>query len=74
MIEKSWNENLNERKEFLEKQLKKLSDLKAQILKWEKETEKKDELWKLNQEIAKIEIDKKPNETLMLWRSSDSPQ
>lgn len=55
MIEKSWNENLNERKEFLEKQLKKLSDLKAQILKWEKETEKKDELWKLNQEIAKIE-------------------
>ena len=55
MVEKSRNENLNEKKELLEKQLKELSDLKAQILKWEKESEKKDERSKLNQEIAKIE-------------------
>jgi hypothetical protein len=33
MVEKSRNENLNEKKELLEKQLKELSDLKAQILK-----------------------------------------
>ena len=55
MVEKSRNENLNEKKELLEKQLKELSDLKAQILKWEKESEEKDERSKLNQEIAKIE-------------------
>ena len=55
MVEKSRNENLNEKKELLEKQLKELGDLKAQILKWEKESEKKDERSKLNQEIAKIE-------------------
>ena len=55
MVEKSWSENLNEKKELLQKQLKELSDLRAQILKWEKEVEKKDELSKLNQEIAKIE-------------------
>ena len=55
MVEKSWSENLNEKKELLQKQLKELSDLRAHILKWEKEVEKKDELSKLNQEIAKIE-------------------
>ena len=55
MVEKFWNEKLNEKKELLEKQLKELSNLRAQILKWEKESEKKDELSKLNQEIAKIE-------------------
>ena len=55
MVEKSWSENLNEKKELLQKQLKELSDLRAQILKWEKDVEKKDELSKLNQEIAKIE-------------------
>ena len=55
MVEKFWKENLNEKKELLEKQLKELNDLKAQILKWKKDSEKKDELLRLNQEIAKIE-------------------
>jgi len=33
MVETIRNEDLNEKKEFLEKQLKELNDLKAQILK-----------------------------------------
>ena len=55
MVEVAKNENLSDKKELLEKQLKELNDLKAQILKWKKEWEKEQELSKLNQEIAKIE-------------------
>ena len=55
MVETIRNEDLNEKKELLEKQLKELNDLKAQILKWKKEWDKDEEIGKLNQEIAKIE-------------------
>ena len=55
MVEVAKNENLSDKKELLEKQLKELNDLKAQILKWKKEWEKEQELSNLNQEIAKIE-------------------
>lgn len=55
MVEAIRNEDLNEKKELLEKQLKELNDLKAQILKWKKEWDKDEEIGKLNQEIAKIE-------------------
>ena len=55
MVETIRNDDLNEKKELLEKQLKELNDLKAQILKWKKEWDKDEEIGKLNQEIAKIE-------------------
>ena len=55
MVETIRNEDLNEKKELLEKQLKELNDLKAQIFKWKKEWDKDEEIGKLNQEIAKIE-------------------
>lgn len=55
MVETIRNKDLNEKKELLEKQLKELNDLKAQILKWKKEWDKDEEIGKLNQEIAKIE-------------------
>jgi len=47
--------NLGEKKEFLEKELKELNDLRAQILKSKKESEKSDELAELNQRIAQLE-------------------
>ena len=47
--------NLGEKKELLEKELKELNDLKAQILKSKKESEKSEELADLNQRIAQLE-------------------
>ena len=47
--------NLGEKKELLEKELKELNDLKVQILKSKKESEKTNELADLNQKIAKLE-------------------
>ena len=47
--------NLGEKKELLEKELKELNELKAQILKSKKESEKTNELADLNQKIARLE-------------------
>lgn len=47
--------NLGEKKELLEKELKELNDLKAQILKSKKESEKSEELADLNQRISQLE-------------------
>jgi len=48
-------QSINERKENLEQQLKELNALRDKILEWKKDSDKKEELNKLNQEIASVE-------------------
>ena len=47
-------QSINERKENLEQQLKELNALRDKILEWKKDSDKKEELNKLNQEIESV--------------------
>ena len=47
--------SINERKENLEQQLKELNALRDKILEWKKDKDRKEELSRLNQEIASVE-------------------